>query len=327
MSRKHLWVLPWCFSVGEALAEEFEISLPVSCQIGIECFVQNYPDASPGVAAADYTCGAETYDGHSGTDIRLLSTGSSAAGTAVLASASGKVKAVRDGMPDQLQTINDSTQGRECGNGVLIEHANGWDTQYCHLRSGSVAVSVGEYIARGKHIGSIGYSGSTEFAHIHFSVRKSGVDIDPFTGVELSRGCGLEADGALWDNTARRVLSYKAGEIIEVGFSGQPVDARMLETREADTIEPAEKDGRALFFFGRAINLREGDRQELTLLGPRGKIAEFEVEPLGRNKAQYVAYVGKRSPPGGWPEGTYVGTVQIFREGVELLSRASELKF
>ena len=70
------------------------------------------------------------------------------AGVRVVAAAGGVVKATRDGMTDVSvrDTGPEAVAGREAGNGVLIEHGGGWQTQYSHLRSGSVSVEPGERV-------------------------------------------------------------------------------------------------------------------------------------------------------------------------------------
>ena len=73
------------------------------------------------------------------------------------------MKATRDGMTDV--SIRDAghgaVAGREAGNGVLIEHGGGWQTQYSHLRSGSVSVKPGERVEAGTPLGLIGLSGNS----------------------------------------------------------------------------------------------------------------------------------------------------------------------
>ena len=46
------------------------LALPVACQMGRTCFIQQYFDHDPGPGAKDYRCGVMTYDGHDGVDIR-----------------------------------------------------------------------------------------------------------------------------------------------------------------------------------------------------------------------------------------------------------------
>jgi hypothetical protein len=68
-----------------------ELSLPIACTPGTDCFIQQYVDRDKGPGVRDYACGAETYDGHEGTDIRLRTTAEVAKGVGVLASAPGTV--------------------------------------------------------------------------------------------------------------------------------------------------------------------------------------------------------------------------------------------
>src|SRR3990170_8389893 len=88
--------------LGSAPAFALELSQPIDCTPGTDCFIQQYVDRDEGPGAQDYACGAETYDGHKGTDIRLRTTADVAKGVAVLATAPGVVAGLRDGMADHL---------------------------------------------------------------------------------------------------------------------------------------------------------------------------------------------------------------------------------
>ncbi len=136
------------------------LELPVAGQIGALCVVQNYVDQDPGPGGRDHTCGSLTYDGHKGTDIRVPGRPEMAAGVAVLAAAPGVVRARRDGEADRAA----SQAGPEAGNAVVLDHGGGWESQYSHLRQGSVAVATGQRVAAGSRLGLFGWSGRAEVA-------------------------------------------------------------------------------------------------------------------------------------------------------------------
>ncbi|MCS5605465.1 MAG: M23 family metallopeptidase, partial [Alphaproteobacteria bacterium] len=116
----------------QALAAEpsIRLSLPVGCKIGGICTIQNYVDRDPGPGAKDYTCGRLVYNGHKGTDFRLPDTSWLKHNIAILAAAPGKVMGTRNDVPDHAPGQYDPSRnkGRECGNGVLIDHGGGWRT-------------------------------------------------------------------------------------------------------------------------------------------------------------------------------------------------------
>ena len=98
---------------------------------------------------------------HDGIDI------SAAAGTQVVAAASGTVIAV--GEDDRL------------GINIRIEHANGYVTTYASLHP-ETFVAVGDTVNAGDVIGTVGNTSLQEAAlgaHLHFSVTKNGELIDP----------------------------------------------------------------------------------------------------------------------------------------------------
>ena len=116
---------------GASSESELHLSLPVACEIGTVCTIQNYVDRDPGPGARDYTCGRLAYDGHKGTDFRLPDASWLKRNIAVLAAAPGTVIAVRNDLPDHMPGHYDpeKIKGQESGNGVLIDHGSGWHTQ------------------------------------------------------------------------------------------------------------------------------------------------------------------------------------------------------
>ncbi|MBI3160497.1 MAG: peptidoglycan DD-metalloendopeptidase family protein, partial [Chloroflexi bacterium] len=120
---------------------------------------------------------------------------------------SGEVRAARDGIVYL-----------DCANFVRINHSDGWQTGYYHLTG--IVVSNGQTVTRGQLLGytssATGCGGSATGAHVHFSLRRSGVkqeingrDIGGWTVEEGSseyRGCMVRiSDGS------RQCSTYQGG--------------------------------------------------------------------------------------------------------------------
>lgn len=307
-----------------AAAEPLQLGLPVACDLGRTCFIQSYVDIDPGPAVQDFACGGATYADHDGTDFRLLSARDAASGVSVLAAAAGTVKGVRDGMPDRFANAESRSlvANRECGNGVVIDHGGGWETQYCHMQSGSVKPKIGDAVEKGTVLGAIGYSGLAEFAHLHLTVRRDGKAIDPFSGAERNAACQRDpsANPGLWDDTVRASHRYANGEIIAAGFSSVLPDVNQAEIDGG--IAPPTGTSAQFVFVARMINLKAGDVVMLKVEGPGGFDAQSESKPLERNKATWIAYAGKRLTQSSWPPGTYSGTARVVRDGTTVLETA-----
>jgi murein DD-endopeptidase MepM/ murein hydrolase activator NlpD len=94
---------------------------------------------------------------HSGMDI------GASMGHPIVAAMSGRVSTV--------------SYNQSFGNFIVINHHAGYRTLYGHL---SVArVKAGAYVAAGERIGDVGSSGLSTGPHLHFTVYKNGVTVNP----------------------------------------------------------------------------------------------------------------------------------------------------
>ena len=300
------------------------LALPLDCRIGQTCFIQQYPDQDPGPGAKDYACGSRTYDGHDGIDIRVPSKAARLAGVPVLAAAAGTVKGARDGMADaDPRTLaSGAIKDKECGNGAVITHADGWETQYCHMEQGSVRVRPGQTVKAGDQLGLVGQSGQAEFPHLHLTVRKDGKWVNPLAYGAAPGQC--RGGRSLFTPAATQALSYKSPDVLNIGFTDAPPTAAGVEDG-LPAVVSFTPDAAALVFYVRLIGLEAGDVQHVVLIGPDGKImAESKIPPLDQSKAQYFAFAGKkRTAP--WAAGTYAGKVEVIRAGKPVLSRDAQL--
>lgn len=291
-----------------------ELALPVECPDS-GCLIQNYVDHDPTGGHMDYACGAVAYDGHEGTDFRVA-TRSEAAQARVLAAASGVVRAVRNDVPD-LGLRDDNAPdiaNRECGNGVVIDHAEGWSTQYCHLARGSVTVRPGLRVAAGTEIGRIGMSGKTEFPHVHFAVRRNGRIVDPFRPDWTPGACNAGVERGLWNATAQQRLGYRDAILLAEGFAGAVPTARSIEAGTT----PGFTDGRSdvLAAFVSIMSLRAGDSAELRLEAPSGRrLATTRMAELERPRALHNLIAGIRRPRDGYESGEHVAILVVMRRG------------
>jgi hypothetical protein len=101
---------------------------------------------------------------HGGLDIGVAS------GTEVIAPADGKI-------------INSSTISRTCGGMIIIDHGNGLQTKFCHLKQ--LLINNNETVKAGDVIGLSGggdtdpHRGRSDGAHLHYEVSVNETEKDP----------------------------------------------------------------------------------------------------------------------------------------------------
>ncbi len=78
-------------------------------------------------------------------------------------------------------TVVQSGWKSAAGYSVTIDHGNGVQTRYYHMKKGSLVVKAGQKVSRGQPIGKIGATGYVTGAHLHFEIRVNGKSINPMS--------------------------------------------------------------------------------------------------------------------------------------------------
>ena len=328
------WLVPLAAFAGcwasIASAAPPVLQWPVDCQLGEDCWIVHHVDTDPGPAAQDFRCGALTYNGHKGTDIAIRDRAAMFRPVPVLAAAPGVVMGLRDSAPDHqgdapsIKAAMD--KGEECGNGVLLAHGDGWTTQYCHLKSGSVRVGKGQRVAAGALLGHVGQSGAAEFPHLHLALKQGEAVVDPFTGQggQTSqngqtgrKGCGMGTAAALWDGAVPATLpTVDAPMLLGAGFraAAPRFDALLQDMRSPGELPLSAE---ALVLWSVVYGLRAGDTLEFKITAPDGTIfleRRFEQE---KTQIRRMRFVGRSNKNRILQHGRYTGLVRVLRPGKE----------
>lgn len=157
--------------------------------------INNFVDLDPAAGSVlDWNCGNRTYDGHRGIDINnwpfwwhMMDNDQVEA----IAAADGIIIAKVDGNPDH------NCSCIEPWNVIMIEHEDGYQSWYAHLKSGSMTTKgVGASVSAGEFLGVVGSAGCSSNPHLHFEVRDPDFNfVEPYVGA-----CNNLATGSLWAN-------------------------------------------------------------------------------------------------------------------------------
>lgn len=293
------------------------LSFPVDCRINETCWVVNYADTDEAKdSARDFTCGPHTYDAHDGTDIAIADRVKMEQGVAILAAAEGTVKRVRDEIDDKQPAEEDIksmlAERKGCGNGVVIDHGNGRQTIYCHMKKDSLLVKADQKVRAGDKLGLIGQSGAAEFPHLHLAVFHDGKIIDPFTGFDQEKGCNAPDAQSLWK--AGSGMDYAPVSLYTAGFQDSVPD---FEAIKIDTTVKAEIDRMApvLAFWAGFFGAQQGDKIRMEILSPDGSLLAERGMVQDKTRARQFYYIGKRLSGDAWRAGEYQGVFRLTRDG------------
>ena len=287
---------------------------PAGCAYGQDCWAVNYVDVDGTEGAAqDFKCGPKSYDAHKGTDFALGSIAQMQGGVDVFAAAAGRVQRIRDGESDRLKSAEEmvslQADKKECGNGVLIDHGNGLQSIYCHLKKDSIIVKPKQKIRTGQKIAQIGQSGMAEFPHLHFGVMWEGGVMDPYTGALNTQGCGKVKE-RMWH--VGLPMDYEPVAIFDGGFRSKSPDFEAIKRGEENP-ETLSLSSAAFVFWVGFYNVEKGDKVELKIIGPDGKVFVERREVLEKNRARQYYFTGRKIGRVQLKAGTYTGKVRIER--------------
>lgn len=303
-----------------AAARDIELALPIDCTLGETCYIQQFRDATPGPGVTDFACGDLSYENHKGTDFALPSLKAMEAGVHVLASAPGTVIGARNSEDDGVFLKGADLGGKDCGNGVLVDHGGGWQTQYCHLRKGSVMVQTGDRVAAGTQLGLVGLSGRTQFPHAHITVRKDGTDLDPFHP-QSATTCDLTPSGSPVQGLWRDEIPYLPAGLIDIGLSVEPPTYDDVKAGLSPAPFPTAAPQIVLWAYG--WGLRPGDTLRFNISGPDGFAFERRAK-IDKRRALGYQFAGKKAK-GGLTSGRYTGTVILSRDGKPIGTKDVEI--
>ena len=179
-----------------------------------------------------------SYETHQGIDIPAK------VGTPIKAIADGKV-------------IGAGNLGSMCGDGISIEHADGFKSGYCHLSG--IKVNKGDIVKVGDIIGLSGGaknaagSGNSSGPHLHLTLKKDGQKVNPleFFGTSIGSyyddgGSGIQVGGA-------QITPEMVKQLID-DLKSKNITSEDIKKH----IDPAVTTGGALEFTDLDLNTQNG---------------------------------------------------------------------
>lgn len=154
------------------------------------------------------------------------------------------VEAAQDG------EVTDISYSPGLGNSVTVSHPDGRTTTYGHL-SQIGSVNIGDQIARGTPIGSVGNTGNSQADHLHFAMRdEAGQLIDPASVIDFNRDPTVPTPDMLAE---RQTPDEAVASMFDMGRMGVDpnFDMARFGDQEFDTArfgDPAPSDSAALGF-------------------------------------------------------------------------------
>ncbi len=235
MNKKYVSLLALFITFITPMAKAATISLafPTNCQRGKTCFI-----------AIDKRTNS--------TDIILNTEQEMQKGVNVLAAAPGKVvKVNNDYSGDKVS----QTQPQDpCGNEVVVQHDNGWVTQYCHLKQNSIAVTPNQQVQNQQILGQVGETGVTVTPKLSFIVLENGIVRNPF-------------QEKLWAKT----LAYQPFGLIDMGVTNKPTTLDVTSDTAPKQRQFTIQDKQVVAWV-RVYGVQKGDKQRFTFYMPNGKV-------------------------------------------------------
>ncbi|MFL0352953.1 peptidoglycan DD-metalloendopeptidase family protein [Xanthomarina sp. GH4-25] len=258
----------------------------------------------------DYNCGTRTYDAssgynHQGVDMYLwpfIWNQMDNSQTEIIAAAPGQIIAKHDGEFDRSCNFNNNLW-----NAVYIQHNDGSVAWYGHMKNGSVTTkNVGDMVALGEVIGTVGSSGNSTGPHLHFEIYTNNSYtqlVDPFSGP-----CNVLNADSWWETQ----IPYNYSGINAVlTHSAVPDIFTTCPTPETSNTSDDFDTGDTIYFAAYLRDQVSGDNIHLSIIKPDNSYLydwDITVTTTASSWYYYWYYSGVYDQEGEWKwEVTYGG--------------------
>ena len=218
---------------------------------------------------------------HKGIDI------GAAVGTPIKAIADGKVIAAGALDPD-------------CGDGISIQHADGFVSSYCHLSN--IGVSSGQSVQQGDNIGATGGavgspgSGNSKGPHLHLTLKKDGNRVNPLEYFGSSIGAYYDSSSSTTSLGGATISMEMVKKIIN--------DLKSIEITSEDLkqyIDPARSTGGSPEFtdldLNESSNIQAYKKICDNYIQQRDPGAKVTGDMMARSAEKVFKRYGKYVPP------------------------------
>lgn len=224
-----------------------------------DLYFANFVDLDPGAGTLDWSCGTQTYDGHTGEDSIIRSFREKRIGVPVFAAVDGIVIDVSDRLPDEHVERTMTPVDNHVIVSSLGRHL--W-TVYGHLRR-NIPVHRGQRVTAGQQLGWTASSGHSSWPHLHFTVKLDLKVYEPFAGP-------CRAGKSYWrSQPALPTAPY----VRDFTFSRRPFGGRRDppwdEAVRTGTFAPGSRD----VYFRAELGFFDGGPVRVILVRPDGTVA------------------------------------------------------
>ena len=253
--------------------------MPFYPQAGIpwqDLYFANFVDLDPGPGTLDWSCGHQTYDGHTGEDSIIRSFREKRIGVPVFAAIDGVVIEVSDNLPDEHV---ERTMTPDDNHVIVSSRGRHVHTVYGHLRRG-VMVRDGQRVVAGQQLGWTASSGHSSWPHLHFTMKLDYEVYEAFAGP-------CRPGKSYWRS---QPVTPTQPYVRDFTFSRKPLGGRRDppwdEATRTGTFPRGDRD----VYFRTELAFFDGGPMRITFTRPDGTVALDTVEatPLQGSRATFA---------------------------------------
>lgn len=276
--------------------------------------ISNFVDQNPAFPnqILDYMCGTRTYDlpsgyNHAGVDVFTWPYGWHAMDNdlvAVVALAPGVILEKRDGHFDR-----NCTMGNAQWNAVYVAHDNGTIGWYGHLKNGSLtSKGVGDSVAAGEFLGTVGSSGSSTGPHLHFEIYAPGNQlVETFAGE-----CNDMNDESYW---VEQPEYYQSAMNALLTHNVAPSMPSCPDTEDVRNVSNNFERGEVMHMAAYYRDQRDGQTTNFRITAPSGAVwYDWDHTAEGVNQWSATYWYWSFTVPAAAEEGMY--TIEAAYEDV-----------
>lgn len=193
----------------------------------------------------------------------------------------------------------------------------------------SITIKENQEVKKGQVLGFVGLSGKTEFPHLHITVKRNNIVLDPFLGTEpsINYNCNNSSQtdkASLWDDATYAKLKYIDTAILNF-YTTTKIPTKFLARTGQYRESTIDKNSKNIILWADIMGVQKGDNILFEIVDTNGNNVFKSIQEVPKKYVLYFIYAGERLNKNKFSKGEYTSKLTLTRDNKVVTSSSKSI--